>query len=120
MNRQRLLRLADHLDTVPKELFNMRTWYTSYRGCGTVACAAGHAAAVPEFKDEGFALETTDDCEKEPVYKGHTGFEACSAFFKLDFNTNQRIFTRYSYGEDDPTPKEVANRIREILTADKK
>jgi hypothetical protein len=62
MNAQRLLKLADFLDTVDPSNFNYNYWHTGLREprtapqepeCGTTACALGWAAHVPEFQEAG-------------------------------------------------------------------
>ena len=42
MNQERLLRLAEHLDTVNEKQFDMSNW-ARQSNCGTVCCACGHA-----------------------------------------------------------------------------
>lgn len=46
----KLLALADHIETVPKELFTMHTFRrngdNTLRGCGTVGCILGHAPSL--------------------------------------------------------------------------
>lgn len=62
MNAERLLKLADFLDTVPPERFEYAVWAseatTDLRapGCGTKACALGWATAIPEFAALGLRL----------------------------------------------------------------
>ncbi len=59
MNRERLLRLADFLDTLPPSKFNYGTWadtLTPEGTCGTTACALGWAAQMPEFRELGLCL----------------------------------------------------------------
>lgn len=75
MNKERLLRLADHLDKVKPEKFDITHWVTneinpdlvlkstkedrelSIEGfCGTVACVLGHAAFIPEFRKAGLTV----------------------------------------------------------------
>lgn len=61
--KNRLLKLADFLDTVPDERFNFRRWVSSnWDGktplhlCNTTACAFGWATAVPLFRKLGLRL----------------------------------------------------------------
>lgn len=55
MNKDRLLRLAAFLDTLPPERFDYRTWVgRDWQGkadlsCGTTACALGWAMTLPDM-----------------------------------------------------------------------
>lgn len=60
MNKERLLILADFLDTVPEDRFDMRRWADagfSDGKCGTRACALGWACTILEFQQLGLYLE---------------------------------------------------------------
>lgn len=116
MNRERLMKLADHLDTVPEAQFDMTNWKST---CGTAACAAGHAAMMPEFNEEGFVLRSESSIFGTyyyyyPAYQGYKAFEACENFFNLHWKAADYIFSQLKYGYD-VTPKEVAQRIREFV-----
>lgn len=58
----RLLRLADFLDTVPPEQFDYNIWFngTALGECGTTACALGWATAIPEFQALGLELRSDE------------------------------------------------------------
>lgn len=62
MNKERLLKLAAFLETVPPERFDYNTWAgEDWQGkpdlsCGTTACAFGWATAIPEFAAAGLKL----------------------------------------------------------------
>lgn len=70
MNKERLNKLADFLDTVPEAKFDLETWRVNAQGreafdestdndhllnldCGTRGCAVGWACAMPEFQAQG-------------------------------------------------------------------
>jgi hypothetical protein len=47
--KKRLLALADHIEAVPQDLFDMESYRLeddTLEGCGTVGCALGHAPAL--------------------------------------------------------------------------
>lgn len=58
MNKERLELLADHLEKLPREKFDMQEW------CGTACCIAGHAVALahiavvhPESSQTAYAAQ---------------------------------------------------------------
>lgn len=66
MRTDRLTKLADLLDGLPSDHFNMEYWgrgettasdTLDMNACGTVACAFGWACSIPEFKEAGLSLE---------------------------------------------------------------
>lgn len=122
MNTDRLLKLADRLDTVPPDRFDLDAWFQSFTEdeCGTAACAVGWACTIPEFNAAGFRAEMSDDgyclcpqyipADTGPVY---TSWAAVREFFGLTQPEADRLFFAGSYPLDsDPTPAEVAARIR--------
>lgn len=118
MNSARLLRLAEILDDVPPERFDL--WLYSSDDCGTVACALGHAAVDREFNREGFKLELIDDY-LQPVYCGEKGVLAAKRFFDLEGGVLGRLFystqarQTYGCGSSMVTPKMVAETIRKTV-----
>lgn len=131
MNRDRLLRLAAHLDTLPAESFDMGHWGVwNPRGCGTVCCALGHACSIPEFAAEGLTLEFGTDREPDEagelalvvLKRGNlwyaTGYRAASALFDIPAQLSRDIFDPGSYADAVPEgirPADVARRIREVV-----
>jgi hypothetical protein len=60
IHKERLLKLADFLDTIPEKSFYFGSWVENWKGeqamspsCGTTACAFGWATAIPEFQALG-------------------------------------------------------------------
>ena len=113
MRTDRLMKLADRLDTVPREKFDMDTWGSGGAGrtwrstaCGTTACACGWATTIPEFKKAGLKLTGTAG-----VFWLHfgerDGMGAAMAFFGLEGRDVDKLF----YNELK-TPKSEANLIR--------
>jgi hypothetical protein len=137
MNKERLLKLASELERcsdgrslkVPQDgkiSFCMGTWGSEAKvyksmgyvgiqaGCGTVACAMGFAGFHPWFRKRG--LKT--DVEFEQVsYKGHSDFGAATAFFSIHANDAEYLFADWQYPDEkrNPTPKQVAKRIRKFV-----
>lgn len=113
-NVERLLRLAEHLDTVPTEQFDMSIWKDDYE-CSTVACAIGHGCNVPEFQEAGLHLERVcDDAEWGPSFEGLDGFEAVAVFFGTSVDQAKNLFG-YSWTNGYKTPGEIAKRIRRFV-----
>ena len=110
----RLNRWADFLDDVDFKkkngVFNIGVWaLESNNGkpvCGTAACAAGWAAAIPSFRKAGFRL---DDFNR-PTYNGVINSEAVANFFGLVVDDAIMLIDG-SYGH---TRKTVAKNIRKL------
>ncbi len=114
MNAERLLRLADHLDTVPPELFDLAHW-GSRVPCGTVCCAVGHACLMPEFQAAGFRAVWDED-GFEPEFSGLTDWDATELFFGIGHVTALCLFSAQSYPVGAPaTAAQVAARIRAFV-----
>lgn len=119
MNKERLLKLADHLDTVDQSRFDMSTW-----SCGTQACAIGHACEIPEFRKAGLYLETLYGqaypkyAEPRQKYAEYSGFDAVAKFFSISLYRANKLFDFDSDG-DEPisaiSPKKVAENIRNFV-----
>lgn len=105
----RLLKLASHLESLPRKVFSIEVWHQT-KSCGTVACAAGHACMMPEFRRAGFRL--TED--GWPIYRGEEHFHACSKFFGITVDESLELFSP-NYYKNSPTPKQVAKRIRTLV-----
>lgn len=117
--RKRLERLAQLLEnwSVEKKFlvapegrekvnkFDIEIWK-----CGTAACALGSACMLPEFNKAGLKL----DGAALPAYKGYSESVAGAEFFGLDYDEACLLFMPWNY-KDNPTPKTVAKRVREIL-----
>jgi hypothetical protein len=128
MNIERLLRLADYLETVNPETFNMRTW-GSRNECGTTACAMGHACDIPEFKELGLKLVWPEldhhtaqiefPCPRRNITR--VGIGAAQAFFDLDSEQACFLFagqTDAGFNREDETPLQVVARLRTFVEKD--
>lgn len=113
MNVERLLKLADHLGTVPLERFDMFSWK-----CGTLACAVGHACSIPEFQNAGLHLHRRSGLNFStvaPVFGDYDGWGAVHLFFDLNIRDADFLFSENEYPEQARTPAGVADRIREFV-----
>lgn len=125
---RRLLRLADHLDTVPRKSFDMRYWRAEGANCGTVSCAAGHACSIPSFRKAGLVMEYDYTMYAGlkvfmVKYKSDESFDALAQFFGIssedaEFLFNPQQYNQYFYA--NITTKQVANRIRKYVERAKK
>lgn len=136
VGQRRLLRLADRLDALRADAFNIRYWVHGESGprdhldleeddqphCGTVCCAVGYAAMLPEFKAEGLGLEwSADDRRFEPTFAGRMGWGAVIAFFGIPGDVAAELFTWHRYAESiSVTADVVAARIRAHVAANTK
>lgn len=115
VHRNRLRKLADYLDTVPRKKFDMKDYCINRNGgsrkrpgeaekeinnCGTVACAAGHGAVLfPR------------------IARRHTYFDPFidDCFGLLWINEAWSFIFSDSWVDRQPTPKQAARRIRLFL-----
>lgn len=128
-HKARWLKLADLLDTVDPEHFDMEE--IAYSGferpkkdwsCGTAACALGYAATIPSFKKAGLKL-----CYEFDVY-GYTN----NYWVELGHDDDMRSIVNEFFGEyydgfnadtewlfhpnsGHKTPKQVAANIRKFV-----
>jgi hypothetical protein len=121
MSRKRLLILANFLDTVPEEKFNLESWRDcspfSNRSddalldtaCGTTGCAVGWACVIPELKAEGLSWQDN------PQYMKYSSWLAVQRFFDISDEVSQVLFSDSKYSLHHRGPKNVANRIRNYL-----
>jgi len=142
VSNRRLLKLAEHLDTIPVEAFNIHHWvslnekdtvwapevkkleqYDSISEgvlanveCGFAACAVGHASSIKEFQQEGFRMLHDEEFGPiYPSYRGRHSFAAVNLFFGLDDEEAQMLFQSTGYGTRNVTPYDVAKQIRTFV-----
>lgn len=112
MRKDRLLKLANFLETLPKEGLDMRKWSEAMTpSCGYRACAIGWATTI--FKDEGFHMEKSDSIYPSfyPVCDSNYGWEAVWVFFDLSWQQAESLF-----GDHNPDdPKYIASHIRDFV-----
>lgn len=134
MNKERLELMVSLLDEVAEDSklkphFNLMTWVNVNRNqvledklsvhlCGTTACAIGFAGLDPRFNELGFRLSPSGHTFK-PVYCTAdlhvTGWSAVDKFFDLNPRESSYLFSLMEYSNDDVSPRQVANRIRQVL-----
>ena len=137
MNKERLLKLAAFLETVPERKFDIQSWrcesneagasefnsdllqdqYLRDPDCGTTGCAVGWACSMPEFQAEGFIWTLTGPGLLRKV-GGISGWPAVRAFFDLVQEDATALFDEYSYTARANGPKDVAQRIREMVAGE--
>lgn len=124
----RLLKLADHLETVQRRLFDMLAWGHD-NCCKTVCCALGHACSIPSFRRAGLRLKadrrwvdgrgrrnaTYDVVFHDDFDQVLRGFAAAEKFFGLSDREAAFLFAAFSYVKDRVTPRRVAARIRRLV-----
>lgn len=125
MNKKRLLKLADFLETVPRKRFDMQTWVgDEWKGkedlsCGTSACAMGWATTIPSFRKLGLRLQRSYVWGHSPAYGSRYGLDAAQKFFEIDLQTATLLFAPAKEYKDGSiskiTPKQVAKRIRKVV-----
>lgn len=119
MNKERLLILADFLsEKVPSEQFLLDVWVADDGECGTVACACGWAARIPEFAALGFRLhdrEIVDGVfDAWPAFGDKEGWDAVEAFFDLIWEEAHYLFASHMYPCNARDTKDVVARIRKF------
>jgi len=116
MNIQRLQMLIDLLDRIPAEAFDLSLWTN---GCGTVACAIGHACLDPEFNKLGLMLRTGG---MPGLWVNGVGFvahnyNAIAQFFGISEYTAYWLFAPDQYFPRDwHDPKVVVERIKQYIS----
>ena len=121
MNVKRLLKLADGLEKVPKEVFDYDRWVSitsklsspkkTTFDCGFKGCAIGWAPVF--FPKSGFKIVNF-----VPYYKGETDVDAIQDFFDITYEEVYDLFVfPHSYKNEVPhtTPKMVARAIRKFV-----
>lgn len=121
MRKDRLLKLADYLETVPRRAFEISAWKerdaTKPEGntpgdCGFAGCAVGWAAHTRMFRGLRFGKGVNSD----EIYYGHySNFTAVEKLFSFDREAATYLFDSVSYPNFSATPKQVAKRIRKFV-----
>jgi hypothetical protein len=119
MHTERLLKLADFLETVPPDKFDMNGWGRE-DDCGFAGCAIGWAGKL--FDGKGLETFPLKDC-REGNYnigvritddKDIVSWRAVEQFFDMEFEDADFLFSSGEYSWN-VTPTEVAARIREFV-----
>ena len=121
---QRLLMLADFLETVPEKKFDINVWRRDKNSwdisdgnliteCGTVACAVGWACALPEFQKMGLWYDLYPIYQIPGTEMKYEAWDAIQQFFDLDLGQSLYLFHSSAYGKVYGTRENVVSRIRE-------
>lgn len=109
--------LAEFLDTIDSDSFNMGIW-ESY--CGTVACAIGHACRLIPWQRAGLSMITTHDSGRMPYCFGSLDIEAVMKVTGLTKYISRHLFLQQSYVEEFEIlyiqPNMVSERIRRVIS----
>ncbi len=132
MEKVKFLKLADHLESLPRKRFNIGYWCRE-ESCGTVTCAFGWCRVI--FPRSGLKVENDgwNDSIRYTTKRGTWyNLEAASKFFKIPPEDAHMIFIGHSYPEylkynknglrlfdEAITPKRVARRIRHYVETGK-
>jgi hypothetical protein len=122
VNTERLLKLADFLETIPDKSFNIRQWVTRQADkpegdvpgeCGFAGCAMGWAAHARLF--DGLTIANDGI-----IYGGrYPGMYAPVHLFGLSLGHARWMFDGPGY-DNNPTPADVAHRIRAFIASNGK
>ena len=121
----RLTLLADmldrHAEIFPDVTLDLCDWVNKYASCGTTACAVGSACSYAPFNELGLSLFIEEDTiwagRGQPHYKGLLSWDAVECFFGLTDPEGDDLFMTGGYQDFDyePTPKDVADKVREFI-----
>ncbi len=129
VRKNRLLKLADFLENVPRKTFDLEHWLQQ-KGlapkCNTTACAVGWACSIPSFRKAGFRIDIDNRGGGKPVFKNtykktpkYTGWAAVDKFFDVERGDSESLFSCRQYliygTNRKTTPKQVASRIRKFV-----
>lgn len=117
MNKKRLLKLADFLETIKPKVFNMDSWYNE-SPCGTTACAFGWACSIPSFKRAGLKMRKLSNgftVYADVVFNDEYNLNAASSFF--DITVDEAEFLFYPDMYEKATKGQVIKRIRKFCSS---
>lgn len=138
MYAKRLLKLADFLQTLPRQKFDfsqiahqgekpmMQALKARKESCGSVACAIGWMPAVwPKLLL--WAPNSPNSCELSVLMRGDntgdTNFDIAQRFFNIDYDESMALFYpgwRVNTPDYNATPEQVAAHIRRFVKAKQK
>jgi hypothetical protein len=125
MNKNRLLKLADFLETVPRKSFDMGDFgrfgsageneprkFSGKFDCGFAGCAIGWAAQGRLFP----GLRYSNDGDTF-TFQGDDadGFQIAERLFDIGAGGSMHLFSRAAYTAKNPRPQTVAKRIRKFV-----
>ena len=146
MRTDLLLELADFLEKLDPNRFDIRTWRRPSKDsvgfvsdkqlltdCNTVACAIGWAVTLPKWKAAGFymgTLDITNEHLSSPLSRPYTmaivkwrdnpqveSYEAINEGLDLPIGMAEALFDHNNYADEEFTDAQtVAERIREFCS----
>lgn len=149
MRKDLLIELADFLEKLDPNRFDIRTWRRPTKSsagfvsdeqlladCNTVACAIGWAVTLPTWKDAGFYIDTLDITKEHlssPLSRPYTmaivkwqgnpnidSYDALQVGLNLPIGMAEVLFDYPNYADEEYTDaKTVAERIREFCNTPK-
>ncbi len=140
MNRHRLTRLIFLMENLTTELpqltrFDMGKWFDKkskggvslcpiITECGTAACALGAACLWPEFQEQGLKLHSFNNGIANspgavPTFNNEYAGNAGELFFDLSAGDTDSIFYSGEYSHRPITPRDVAQKIKNLLSKGK-
>jgi hypothetical protein len=121
--QKRILKLADYVESLPRERFNFRHWVGSgWQGkvdlsCGTTACALGWATAMPMFRRLGLRMGQSELVGGAPEVFGSNSIVRLAELFGVTTSVFDRLFhpdSRPGYLPGRVTNKQWAKHARSI------
>lgn len=121
--KRRLNKLACFLDTIPRRNFDLTCVVATddlptrdVAKCGAAACAVGWCPIV--FPRSNIFFDKPDSWSTIDVeFPDGTNLLGACDFFGLTFDQGHYLFTPDSYDNYNPEPKEVAERIRKLMSS---
>ena len=107
MNKENLKLMADYIETIPQEKFDMRLFRTGEQikhACGSVGCVIGHCTILDE---RPLPMDYLGDIEFYAWSLEFTGVDPSSSEWGYLFSSD--------WGAADNTPTGAASRIRYFL-----
>jgi hypothetical protein len=105
--KQRLLALAEMLDSPLPGVFSMNAWERELN-CGTSRCVIGwgiHLELLP-----GLRLAHEPFCRPYPTFQALDDFAALERYFEIEYGE-----VIYLFGANDKTQGEMAVRLRQFV-----
>jgi len=117
MEKERLLRLADYVESIPPDLFDMDRWVneTGLPPCQTVGCVAGHALVSGQMYGFTILPKLRDHCLDEKTGESWLMGEAFAESFGLSRIEATAITAPSAYPLFHVSQNKVAERIRDIV-----
>jgi hypothetical protein len=116
--KRRLLALADHIETVPQNLFNMKIFRETGKGhladCGTVGCLLGHA---PSLLIKRFRVKSSELVIDNLIDWNKVSLKLCG-ITTSPYNNNRALWDYLfssRWGFTDNTSTGAAKRIRWVV-----